>query len=70
VTELANGLFVLEFCRRSLVVTAATLGETPGWDRVKAHRYLTALVRLGWLEARKGRSTTYCFGDKAREFRW
>ncbi len=48
--DLTTGLTVIKRVRQAGVITAAQLGATPGWHRVKAHIYLTALTNEGFLE--------------------
>jgi DNA-binding IclR family transcriptional regulator len=43
-------LFVVEKTRDLGRMDGSLLARCPGWDRVKAHRYLTKLAALGWLE--------------------
>lgn len=47
---LRKGLWVVEQVSRAGQMTAARLALAQGWDRVQAHRYLTVLSELGWLE--------------------
>ena len=42
--------FVIEKTREIGRMDGVLLSRCPGWDRVKAHRYLTKLAELGWLE--------------------
>ena len=45
-----RALFVIEKTREIGRMQGSILAQIPGWDRVKAHRYLTKLAELGWLE--------------------
>lgn len=45
-----RALFVIEKTREVGRMQGSLLTQFPGWDRVKAHRYLTKLAELGWLE--------------------
>jgi DNA-binding IclR family transcriptional regulator len=45
-----RALYVIEKTRECGRMTGSILAKMPGWDRVKASRYLTTLARLGWLE--------------------
>jgi DNA-binding IclR family transcriptional regulator len=45
-----RALWVVEKTRELGRISGSTLAAVPGWDRVKAHRYLTKLAQLGWLE--------------------
>lgn len=45
-----KALWVIERTRELGRMDGTILARTPGWDRIQAHRYLTCLSRLGWLE--------------------
>ncbi len=58
-------LFVMERTARGGMITAKILGMTPGWDRVRAWRYLELLSSCGWLEKVKdGKGNRYLIGPK------
>jgi DNA-binding IclR family transcriptional regulator len=61
-----RAFFVVEKTHEVGRMSGAILARIPGWDKVKAHRYLTQLARLGWLEklnTEKGRPV-YVLGRK------
>jgi len=62
-------LFVLEKTRVLGRMDGVILSRCPGWDRVKAHRYLIKLSQLGWLERvnEKGHPI-YVLGRQALSF--
>lgn len=63
-----QGLAVLEIVRVAGSTTAATVGAQAGWDRVKAHRYLSVLAREGWLTVvEEGVRRRYVLGRKCLE---
>lgn len=45
-----RALFVIEKTHELGRMSGSILAQVAGWDRVKAHRYLTKLAELGWLE--------------------
>lgn len=45
-----RALWLIEETRRLGRMQGNILDKYPGWDRVSAHRYLTKLAELGWLE--------------------
>ena len=61
--------FVIEKTRTLGRMDGVFLSRCPGWDRVKAHRYLSKLTQLGWLERvnEKGRPI-YVLGGKVLNF--
>jgi DNA-binding IclR family transcriptional regulator len=60
-----KALYVIEKTRELGRMDGVILAKVPGWDRIQAHRYLTCLSRLGWLERvnTSGRPT-YVLGRK------
>jgi len=48
--DVENALFVIEKTKEVGRMNGATLAQIPGWNRVKASRYLNKLSSLGWLE--------------------
>ncbi len=68
--ELDNAFFVLEKTRDLGRMQGSILAKFQGWDRVKAHRYLTKLSQLGWLErvSDRGRVPVYVLGTKFLKF--
>jgi DNA-binding IclR family transcriptional regulator len=57
--------FVVEKTREIGRIDGSLLARFPGWDRVKAHRYLTKLANLGWLEKVSSHGhPTYVLGRK------
>jgi DNA-binding IclR family transcriptional regulator len=61
--------FVIEKTRELGRMDGCVLARCPGWDRVKAHRYLSKLAQLGWLEriSSNGRPA-YVLGRKVLSF--
>lgn len=45
-----RALWLIEETRRIGRMQGNILDKYPDWDRVLAHRYLTKLAQLGWLE--------------------
>jgi DNA-binding IclR family transcriptional regulator len=45
-----KALYVIEKTRELGRMDGVILAKVPGWDRIQAHRYLTFLARVGWLE--------------------
>jgi DNA-binding IclR family transcriptional regulator len=45
-----RALFVIEKTHEIGRMSGSLLARIPGWDRVKASRYLNKLAELGWLE--------------------
>jgi DNA-binding IclR family transcriptional regulator len=45
-----RALFVIEKTHEIGRMSGSILAQIPGWDRVKASRYLNKLAQLGWLE--------------------
>lgn len=64
--SVAHAFFVIERTRSMGRIDGTLLSRHPGWDRVKAHRYLTKLAQLGWLErvSDRGRRPAYVLGRK------
>lgn len=60
-----RALFVIEKTHELGRMSGSILAQIPGWDRVKASRYLNKLAECGWLErvATKGRPV-YVLGRK------
>ena len=48
--SVTQALFVIEKTREIGRMDGNILSQCPGFDRVKASRYLTFLARAGWLE--------------------
>jgi len=48
--EIENAVWILEKVSQVGRLTGPQLAEAPGWDRVKAWRYLTKLSEIGLLE--------------------
>jgi hypothetical protein len=66
VKSVALAFFVVEKTHELGRIDGHFLSRCPGWDRVKAHRYLTKLAQFGWLErltSEKG-YPTYVLGRK------
>jgi DNA-binding IclR family transcriptional regulator len=65
-----RAFFLLERCREIGRLDGSIVARFPGWDRVKAHRYLTKLASLGYLEriSEKGRVPIYVLGRKLLSF--
>lgn len=61
-----KAFYVIERTRELGRMDGTILARTPGWDRIQAHRYLTCLSRLGWLErvTGEGKRPLYVLGPK------
>lgn len=68
--DVEQALFVIEKTHEIGRMTGAILAQIPGWDRVKACRYLNKLAELGWLEriSGAGRRPEYVLGRKVMRF--
>jgi DNA-binding IclR family transcriptional regulator len=65
IKPLEEGLYVVEKTRVVGRMTTVILATVPGWNRVKAWRYLETLARCGWLERiGRGRRSEYVLGRK------
>ena len=62
--DVERALWVIEKTREIGRMDAKILGRFPDWDRIKAHRYLTCLARLGWLERVGESKAIYVLGRK------
>ena len=64
-----RALWVIEKTRELGRMQGTILAQFPGWDRVKAHRYLTKLAELGWLERVNPKGhPVYILGPKVLSF--
>ncbi|MCA9642241.1 MAG: helix-turn-helix domain-containing protein [Myxococcales bacterium] len=64
IESLERGLWVIERVRQAGSISTKTLGALPGWDKVKAHRYLKTLEKCGWLENVSDGQPRYVLGQK------
>ncbi len=63
---LRDGLWIIDTTRRSGFITTSMVATAPGWDRVRAWRYIQALAEIGWLE--RGERRRYYLGPVVRQF--
>lgn len=62
--DVERALWVIEKTHQIGRIDGSMLAQFPGWDRVKAFRYLTKLAELGWLERVAPAKAVYVLGPR------